>query len=37
MYKFDDITTTYGNYHNNCFDKKITENKHKYYLDLMNI
>ncbi len=34
---YDDITTIYDNYHNNCFDKKIIENKHKYYLDLMSL
>lgn len=34
---FYDITTIDDNYHSNCFDKKIIENKHKYYLDLMNI
>ena len=34
---FDDITTIDENYHNNSFDKKIIENKHKYYLELMNL
>ena len=34
---YDDITTIDDNYHNNSFDKKIIDNKHKYYLDLMNI
>jgi hypothetical protein len=34
---FDDITTIDDNYYNNCFDKKIIENKHKYYLNLMNL
>jgi hypothetical protein len=34
---FDDITTVDKNYHNNCFDQKIIENKHKYYLELMGL
>jgi hypothetical protein len=34
---FDDITTLDDDYYSNCFDKKIIENKHKYYLDLMNL
>ena len=34
---FDDITTMDIAYYNNCFDNKIIENKHKYYLDLINL
>jgi hypothetical protein len=34
---YDDILTIDENYHNNCFDKKIIDNKHKYYLELINL
>jgi hypothetical protein len=34
---FDDITTIDDNYYTNCFDKKIIENKHKYYLELIDL
>jgi len=34
---YDDITTMDITYYDNCFDNKIIQNKHKYYLDLINL
>jgi hypothetical protein len=34
---FDDITSIDENYYTNCFDQKIIEYKHKYYLELIDL